>query len=97
MKHLLTLRETSAADIRYLLDTATAFKEILAVSDQPQIYTAPFRTRITSPMLTSLYTAGLPTIVSVVTPSLLFDELTLQRPSGEIPNLPFTEHPSFEK
>jgi len=29
MKHLLTLRETSAADIRYLLDTATAFHEIL--------------------------------------------------------------------
>ena len=29
MKHLLTLRETSAADIRYLLDTAAAFHEIL--------------------------------------------------------------------
>ncbi len=29
MKHLLTLRETSATDIRYLLDTATAFQEIL--------------------------------------------------------------------
>jgi aspartate carbamoyltransferase catalytic subunit len=30
MKHLITLRETSAADIGYLLDTATAFREILA-------------------------------------------------------------------
>ena len=30
MKHLLTLRETDEADIRYLLDTAEAFKEILA-------------------------------------------------------------------
>lgn len=30
MKHLLTLRETSANDIRHLLETATAFKEILA-------------------------------------------------------------------
>ena len=30
MKHLLALRETSETDIRYLLDTATAFKEILA-------------------------------------------------------------------
>src|SRR5258706_15794841 len=29
MKHLITLRETSAADTRYLLDTATAFKEIV--------------------------------------------------------------------
>jgi len=30
MKHLLTLRETTATDIRYLLDTALAFREILA-------------------------------------------------------------------
>ncbi len=30
MKHLLTLRDTSQDDIRYLLDTALAFKEILA-------------------------------------------------------------------
>ncbi len=29
MKHLLTLRETSAVEIQYLLDTATALKEIL--------------------------------------------------------------------
>lgn len=29
MKHLLTLRETSADDIRHLLETATAFKEIV--------------------------------------------------------------------
>ncbi len=30
MKHLLSLRETSDTDIRYLLDTAAVFKEILA-------------------------------------------------------------------
>src|SRR5438270_5827050 len=30
MKHLLTLRETPETDIRYLLDTASVFKEILA-------------------------------------------------------------------
>ena len=30
MKHLLTLRDTNTDDIRYLLDTALAFKEILA-------------------------------------------------------------------
>src|SRR5579859_2709335 len=29
MRHLLTLRETPEADIRYLLETAAAFKEIL--------------------------------------------------------------------
>ena len=31
MKHLLSLRETSETDIRYLLDTAAAFKEISPV------------------------------------------------------------------
>jgi len=31
MKHLLTLRETSAADIRYLLETATALKRSWSV------------------------------------------------------------------
>ena len=30
MKHLLTLRETDIPDIQYLMDTAIAFKEILA-------------------------------------------------------------------
>src|SRR5271169_1603111 len=29
MRHLLALRETSASDIRYLLDTAISFKEIV--------------------------------------------------------------------
>ena len=30
-------------------------------------------------------------------PSLLFDDMTLQRPTGEIPSLPFSKHPSFDQ
>jgi hypothetical protein len=30
-------------------------------------------------------------------PSLLFDDLSLQPPSGGAPNLPFSKHPSFDK
>jgi len=33
----------------------------------------------------------------VATPSLLFDDLTMQRPTGDIPNLPVTKHPFFDK
>jgi hypothetical protein len=34
---------------------------------------------------------------SVVIPALLFDDLTLQRPAGDVPNLPFKKHPFFDK
>jgi hypothetical protein len=35
--------------------------------------------------------------VSIAVPALLFDDLTLRRPTGDIPNLPFSKHPSFDK
>jgi hypothetical protein len=36
-------------------------------------------------------------VVSAVVPSMLFEDLTLQRPAGDIPNLRFTRHPFFDK
>ena len=36
-----------------------------------------------------------PAVITAV-PSLRIDDLTLQRPTGEIRNLPFTKHPAFE-
>lgn len=77
--------------------TLAAFKDILAVSDSPSVNTVPFRPKRVSPVLSGFVADFTPTLVSVVTPSLLFDDLTLQRPTGEIPNLPFTKHPFFEK
>jgi predicted Zn-dependent protease len=74
-----------------------AFKDIVAVSDTPYVNTAPFRTRRISPVNTGMSFSATPTLVSVAVPSLLFDDMTLQRPTGEIPNLPFTKHPFFEK
>ena len=69
----------------------SAFKEIVAVPDAPFVYTAPFRPRRVSPLMSELsFNPGL-TLVSVAVPSLLLDELTLQRPTGEVPNLPFHE------
>ena len=36
-------------------------------------------------------------LVSMVTPSLIFEDLTLKQPSGEIPNPPVASHPFFER
>jgi predicted Zn-dependent protease len=77
--------------------TLSAFKDIVAVSDAPDVHTIPFHSRRISPVLTGQSFSSIPTLVSIVTPSLLFDEMTLQRPTGDVPNLPFTKHPFFEK
>ncbi len=77
--------------------TIAAFKDIVAVSDAPTVYTVPFRIKRTNPSTAmSIMMAG-PLIVSVATPSLLFEDLALARPTGEIPHLPVTPHPSFAK
>ena len=78
--------------------TLGAFKDILAVSDIPSTYTAPVRVIIRAPvMATGFLAPGGPDVVSVTVPSLLFEDMALQRPTGDIPNLPVTKHPYFEK
>lgn len=77
--------------------TLGAFKDILAVSDTPTTYTAPVLVIVRVPsMPTGLFVPGGPDVVSVTVPSLLFEDMALQRPSGDIPNLPVTKHPYFE-
>jgi predicted Zn-dependent protease len=78
--------------------TLASFKDIAAVSDNPYVYTAPMRISVRTPMMpTGMIAIGGPTAVSGVVPSMLFEELMLQRPAGDIPNLPFTTHPFFAK
>jgi hypothetical protein len=75
----------------------SSFKDIAAASDSSAVYTLPFRPRLTSPVITGFLGPNGPNLLSIATPSLLFDDLSLQRPSGEVPNLPFSKHPSFDK
>jgi predicted Zn-dependent protease len=77
--------------------TLGAFKDILAVSDGPLVYSAPIRQVVFSPSMALNFTpiAG-PNVVSMTVPSLLFDDMTLQRPTGDIPNLPVVKHPFFD-
>ncbi len=78
--------------------TPGSFKDIVAVSDSVSVYTAPVRMMIRSPaMMMNFSVQGGPTVVSLAIPAMLFDELILQRPTGDVPNLPFTKHPYFDK
>jgi len=76
-----------------------SFKDIAAVSDHPQVYTAPVRIIVQSPggFRLGFRAPGGPNVVSMAVPAMLFDDLTLQRPAGDVPNLPFTKHPYFDK
>jgi predicted Zn-dependent protease len=79
-------------------------KDIVAASDSATVLTRPFR-NVRAPMVFTDSSAAaaamgilqLPPLVSVAAPSVLIDDLTLQRPSGEVPMLPFGKHPFFSK
>jgi len=70
-----------------------AFKDLAAVSSTLSVYNLPF-----AAMGGRLYSdqAGAP-LVSFVAPSLLFEDLTLKPSPGELPRLPLSKHPFFDK
>jgi hypothetical protein len=72
-----------------------SLKDIVAVSNSKTVYSAPFSARAATPFI------GVPSsasVVSYVVPSsLLFEDLTVQKPSGEIPKPPVSKHPYFDK
>jgi hypothetical protein len=70
-----------------------AFKDLSAASRDLTVYTIPY-----AAYGGRLYPgqAGAP-LVSFVAPSLLFEDLTLKPPTGELPRLPLSKHPFFDK
>ena len=91
-------RQELVRNLRVSGMTLGTYKDIVASSDSQYIYTAPFRLKRVSPaMLGGPQMNSGPLLVSVATPSLLIEDMSLQPPSGEIPNLPFTKHPFFDK
>jgi len=60
---------------------APAFKDILVAGREPYINTVPFR--------------GV--ICSFAVPSLLFEDITLKKPAGEIGKPPIAKHPFFDR
>jgi predicted Zn-dependent protease len=79
--------------------SAASFKDIVAASDAAEIYTSPFKGGSVVPnfMFSLDSAAGLGPLVSWVVPSLLFEDLTLKKPAGEVPNPPVADHPFFDR
>jgi len=75
-----------------------SFKEIVAASSAQTVYSAPFVARTLGMFQTFSFfeiaqgEGGAP-IVSLAVPSLLFDDVTLRKPSGEIPKPPVSPPP----
>jgi hypothetical protein len=76
------------------LNTA-AFKDIVAVSKDQHMLTVRFQPRMTFPTF-SFGEEGY-TPLSLAVPSLLFEDLTIRKVRGEIPNPPVAKHPFFDK
>jgi predicted Zn-dependent protease len=74
------------------------FRNILAVSAPSTVYTAPVRiiSRVPFSAVGFVQPAG-PQLVSATVPSMLFEDMSLDRPTGDIPRLPFSTHPYFDK
>ncbi len=89
-------REVPLRNVELAGMTAATFKEIVAVGARRTVHSVPFApgAGLGAPRPTAATNAGLP-IVSVVVPALLFEEVTLRKPSDDIPSLPVSEHPHF--
>jgi hypothetical protein len=75
----------------------STFKDLLAVSNTRFVLTEPFfqnNNGLMSMMNLNPFEQGL-TIVSYVVPSMLFEDVTLQQPHGEMQKLPTLRHPFF--
>ena len=83
------MRNLEFADI-----SAAAFKDVLAVSDSAEVYTAPFVYRTPTSSFSPL--DAMPFVTWVV-PSMLFEELPMKTPTGEFPNPPAAKHQYFDK
>jgi predicted Zn-dependent protease len=75
--------------------TAASFKRISAVSDLRIVYTeaAPFKASLFNVNLA----AGVQPLVSYVVPSMLFTDVTIEKPSGESPKRTVIDSPLSEK
>jgi hypothetical protein len=70
------------------------FRDIAAVSGTPGNYSAQFRNPRVSPLVSGAI-VGARVLVTLRVPDLLFEDITLQQPVGDVPKLPFVPHPGF--
>jgi predicted Zn-dependent protease len=82
-------REELLRNVEFGGMTPQLFKDIVAVGREPFVHTIPIRPA-------TLMATGMP-VVSLVVPALLFEEVTLKKPSGEIPKPQLAKHPYFDR
>lgn len=85
-------REEPVSQAVLLGVSESAFRDIVAASADRYVHTAPFR----SPgrFQQDLRFGQGPPLVSYVVPSLLFEDVTVRRPQGNIPRLPLVPQPA---
>jgi hypothetical protein len=84
---------------------AGSFKDIVAASQSRTVMALPFAGGGGSASMRRLMSMVVmrggggtpPPLATIVTPSLLFEDLSLKKPSGEIPTPPIAAHPFFDK
>jgi predicted Zn-dependent protease len=69
-----------------------SFKDILAVSDKAAVWSASYSPRRTDP-----FSQPGSNFVSLAIPALLFEDATVQKPTGSVNKPPLLEHPYFTK
>ena len=72
--------------------TAASFKSIVAASQSRTVYTSPFHS--VGGMNLQMASAGLGYAASYVMPSLLFEDVTVKGPNGDLPKPPLSSPPS---
>lgn len=91
-------REELIRNAQFSAIADSVFKEIVAASESSTVYT--FSSSSFSPFGGAVFLGGSATsgsFVSVSVPDLLFEELSLRKPQGNLPRLPVAAHPFFEK
>lgn len=74
----------------------SSFREIVAASEALTAYHTTYRPRLGFTMSSLIFPSSgriSSTVVSLVVPQLLFEDVTLRRPTGDIPHLPLIAHP----
>jgi len=88
-------REEMVRGARLVGMSADSFKEIVGASKSAAVYTAAQIPHFDFSMISSFAGGGMSTpLVSYVVPSLLFDDLTIAKPTTELPKPPFSSPPT---
>ncbi len=95
-------REALIRNVELTGITVSTFKDIVAASSAQTVYSAPFTARTagvfqTVSFLDMAQSEGGASVISVVTPSLLFDDISLRRPTGNVPKPPASSRPVSEE